>query len=170
MKARSNRTSPKTLPWQCDTRAIEFNLNFLPRSVECGTHSGFRPCCIAFFVTSWMWLSAAERSRYWTTIDRRAREVPGYVPCPTCVARKRFVRVKSCGCSRKVTADAYARFLLRVLTFHSPGPMKHGKLGGEPDIVLAALDKAKEIVRQRERRRPPRAVVKVLAPGAIAAE
>jgi len=73
--------------------------------VECGTHSGIPPCCIAWFMLvrkhmvpgSPEWL-AYERTLRAARPKRRGHV--GYATCPTCIAARRFVRVRSCTCSR----------------------------------------------------------------------
>lgn len=78
--------------------------------VECGVHSGFPSCCIAFFVKVW-WpyalaidgsstraradaLTAYNAYQKWSTR-------PGYVPCPSCVVERKFVEVLPCDCEAK---------------------------------------------------------------------
>jgi hypothetical protein len=78
--------------------------------IVCGLHSGFPPCCITFFVKTW-WpffvaiyqMPARERSKARSTYDAYLRQTRGtnYVPCPRCVADRRFVKVKACDCEAK---------------------------------------------------------------------
>jgi len=91
------------------------------RDVECGLHSGIPPCCVLFYVAEWRPLvhelgndhpAVAAHSR------RMFRVRPGYVPCPACMRRGAFVRIRDMGCcegrgcrlaSRRVTSWGRAR-------------------------------------------------------------
>ena len=80
------------------------------RFVECGLHSGFPPCCVAFFVQVWWPANVMEgRSRklrevralvsnYRRVLDRMRDDYEHveYIPCPDCVLSKRFVAMKKC--------------------------------------------------------------------------
>jgi len=76
----------------------------LAHDIECGTHSGFPPCCIAWFIM--VKRTMQPGSRAWRAYERALlRAAParrgkvGYAPCPACVAARRFVRVASCTCA-----------------------------------------------------------------------
>lgn len=47
-----------------DNADILRRLKHLPKSIECGLHSGFPPCCVAFYVNHKMWMDDEERSAY----------------------------------------------------------------------------------------------------------
>jgi hypothetical protein len=91
--------------------------------VECGLHSGFPQCCIEFFVKTYWPIMTVTSSmnahgetleelfdraslqqatalrameRYRTTVFKSRVIEPGYVPCPHCLSRGRFVKVKRC--------------------------------------------------------------------------
>lgn len=82
--------------------------------IECGLHSGFAPCCIAFFVTVWGPLMDAYDGEldqqdplalgimdgYRTFADQHAPQC-GYVPCPACVLSGSVRKVKPCNCTRR---------------------------------------------------------------------
>lgn len=75
--------------------------------IDCGLHSGFPVCCVAFFVKIW-WpytlaldvLSVRPRADALGFYDAYQRWTtrPGYVPCPSRVVEKKFVEVKACDC------------------------------------------------------------------------
>lgn len=89
-------------------------------SVDCGIHSGFAPCCIAFFVkvwSRWMRMTASLHAHGETLDQRLARSNPaqaealhamqsylrvvnddgvGYVPCPRCALDGDFVEPRPC--------------------------------------------------------------------------
>src|SRR4051812_36420967 len=74
--------------------------------IECGLHSGFPRCCIAFFVKVW-WRVSDDN---WKLIDsyRKMQQQfgvleSGYVMCPSCVLNKNVVEVKNCNCHRQRT-------------------------------------------------------------------
>lgn len=80
------------------------------RMIECGLHSGFPTCCVAFFVRVWWpWmlaidgLSTRRRADAFVASDDYAKWTtrPGYVACPKCVVDQNFVEVKACDCLRK---------------------------------------------------------------------
>jgi hypothetical protein len=86
--------------------------------IECGLHSGFPKCCIAFFVKVWWpWLLAIDQ------LSTRARASampafntyqkwngqPGYVPCPRCAIEKSFVKVIPCNCEEQIKREVRPR-------------------------------------------------------------
>lgn len=83
-------------------------------TVECGLHSGFPPCCIEFFVTTWRPLALARLDSNHpglAAVDeyRQLLGHNGYIPCPSCLQEKRAVRVKHC--DWHLTAKQRRRFL-----------------------------------------------------------
>lgn len=68
-------------------------------AVECGLHSGFPLCCVAWYAGPWRWLCARGRERfgylfrlfirdaYHLWRDGTEEEHVGYVQCPLCKAR-----------------------------------------------------------------------------------
>jgi hypothetical protein len=82
--------------------------------VDCGLHSGFPACCVAFFVKTWAPLKLSRRA---SKADRAATDAysaalcqvgqDGYVPCPDCFRIRRFVDVQEC--SRHLSDRAIAR-------------------------------------------------------------
>lgn len=92
----------------------------LVRMVRCGLHSGFRPCCIAFFIKIWIRVTAQydpAREKYHKAAQEImdayfdfelgygcADNLPGYVVCPACMLKRRFVKVQPCACSKTARA------------------------------------------------------------------
>ena len=78
--------------------------------VECGLHSGFPPCCVAFFVQVWwpthmmegrspkLRETRALMSDYRRVLDRQRKDHSqlSYIPCPKCVLTKKFVTMRRC--------------------------------------------------------------------------
>jgi hypothetical protein len=100
--------------------------------VDCGLHSGFRSCCVVFFVEVWRPLvdaAASLHARGETREQLLRRADPhqaeairsmedyrqligevldvGYVPCPSCALRRDFVEVLPC--RRHLTRSARDR-------------------------------------------------------------
>ena len=75
--------------------------------INCGWHSGMRPCCILWFVTANRWISGtAIRRGYHRLIDwqserltRQGKLCFDHVPCPICLAKGRAVVLRDCECS-----------------------------------------------------------------------
>jgi hypothetical protein len=63
-----------------------------------GRHSGFRWCCILFYVTIWPSVLKRMGGRYgWWTDRQHRRNGVGYVSCPLCAFFKRTpVKVHHC--------------------------------------------------------------------------
>jgi hypothetical protein len=80
--------------------ALMVRLNHLKNIVKCGTHSGFPPCCIQYYITVHMWRSDLAMVRYCNKAVNRGIEVrnkaPGYIPCPSCLEKGKFIRVRKC--------------------------------------------------------------------------
>lgn len=91
--------------------AIRKRLKHLGETIECGLHSGFPPCCIQFYVTVWLWVPKTRKSKffreYWEKMDRNHKHGKtrssydketyiGYIPCPSCLNKKNFIKVKRC--------------------------------------------------------------------------
>jgi len=83
---------------------ITFLLDNIEYEIHCGRHSGFSECCIKFFVTKWTWYSQRTCRRYWKKLNALGAKFPGYIPCPTCLKNKTFVKVKRCpkNCRMKI--------------------------------------------------------------------
>lgn len=72
-------------------------LKHLPKTIECGLHSGFPPCCVAFYVTQKMWMDNIEQDAYNKRIYKKNNSY-GYVPCPDCLKSGNKVIVIECDC------------------------------------------------------------------------
>lgn len=88
-----------------DARLGDTSLVQLAHDIECGTHSGIPPCCIAFFVLEKRhWSCSDPRQRAYDRSLRKAapgrKGKVGYAPCPACITAARFVRVRRCSCHR----------------------------------------------------------------------
>ncbi len=75
----------------CGTRPA-----ILAWDIRCGLHSGFRPCCVAWFVTLWP-LTYGSRVYRWYFQAAEHRRF-GFIPCPLCLALDRHVEVLDCRC------------------------------------------------------------------------
>lgn len=69
-----------------------------------GECTGLPECCVDFYVGPWSTWHAAQTDM-WTTYRKRIDAALhthffAYIPCPTCLAAKRFVRANRCvpGC------------------------------------------------------------------------
>jgi hypothetical protein len=63
--------------------------------IECGAHSGIRPCCIAFFIFEWLPLAERDVAAAW----RQYPKVEGasYVVCPDCREQNRPpIEIQTC--------------------------------------------------------------------------
>ena len=81
-----------------------------PQDIRCGIHSGFPPCCIAFFIGPWKLVSLIGRdhcshnilwSTYWTlrTLSEELyNNESRYIQCPICLARGKVIEAKDCNC------------------------------------------------------------------------
>ena len=69
-------------------------------NVECGLHSGFPECCIAFYMAVWWPVPKGNPAirAYLASLDKLPAQ-PGYIPCPECLRRHRFVKVRRCRCA-----------------------------------------------------------------------
>lgn len=90
--------------------AVDLSDRITMETIECGLHSGFPRCCIAFFVKTWRLLFVAinqaprgEGARARRGYNAYLRQTRGtnYVPCPNCLSKRRFVNVKACDCEVK---------------------------------------------------------------------
>jgi hypothetical protein len=86
--------------------------------IECGLHSGYPVCCVAFFVLVWHEWSELQRGSYMAGLKKS----PGYVPCPRCLKAKTFVSGRPCAC--------HALFELGRIFQHD---VQTGELTPEPD-------------------------------------
>lgn len=78
-------------------------LGQVAHDIECGTHSGIPPCCIAWFILVRM--HQEPGSPEWLAYEHSLQEARparngklGYAPCPECIKARRFVHVRSCRC------------------------------------------------------------------------
>lgn len=78
-------------------------LDHLPYDIHCGRHSGFPECCIKFFITKWIW-NYSRYKLHWKKLGRLRKNRPDYIPCPTCLKNKTFVKLISCpkNCKKKI--------------------------------------------------------------------
>ena len=102
-----------------------YSLSF---DIECGIHSGFKDCCIIFWLTRYIkdYACSAEYRRnfrknpiQFSTIDEKynkklsryenKNKFIGYVPCPECLKNKKFVKVKNCECWKKIIFSGYKK-------------------------------------------------------------
>lgn len=65
--------------------------NAVRHDVKCGIHSGFKNCCIIYYLTSW------KKSIFIRKLSKSSKLV-GYVPCLRCEKTKRYVQYKDCNC------------------------------------------------------------------------
>jgi hypothetical protein len=76
---------------------IKTRLLHLYKTIECGLHSGFSPCCVRYYVTVHLWRSESEMREYWKTVrDELGTIHPGYVVCPDCLTKRKFKEVQLC--------------------------------------------------------------------------
>ena len=67
--------------------------------VICGIHSGFPPCCIEFYVNTWLpaWRDLNRIGLLgWIIAEAVRSRSCGYIICPECVANNNVVEVKRC--------------------------------------------------------------------------
>jgi hypothetical protein len=88
------------------------------RMIECGLHSGFPACCVAFFVKIWWpWattidaLSVRRRADALIAYDsyQQWTKQAGYVPCPRCALERKFVEVLPCDCASRGSSPRRSR-------------------------------------------------------------
>ncbi len=80
----------------------------LAHDIECGLlHSGLPSCCVAYFVSEWVSMTAVERIRH---PDHSRKRPVGYVRCPGCVASKTIVPVKPCACPEQINVGERIQF------------------------------------------------------------
>jgi hypothetical protein len=79
---------------------IYLNLVEIPHHIECGlVHSGIPACCVKYYITKRIWMPIKERDADNVKIRKITdnwKEPVTYIPCPECLKRKRFVKVKRC--------------------------------------------------------------------------
>lgn len=84
----------------------KFFIKFALRDIECGHHSGFRPCCIFCYaildnLSSCGQKKFHDRRRYLNRLVVAFRGLEfGYIPCPLCWFRSPIV-VRSCQNNRQ---------------------------------------------------------------------
>ena len=69
--------------------------------IHCGLHSGIPECCVLFFLTCWPIIrryedETGEPSIYRVLVLEAETESKGYIPCPACLASRRFVEMREC--------------------------------------------------------------------------
>jgi len=78
-------------------------LDNIPNIIKCGVHSGFKKCCIIFFITKWLhMIYCDEHISYYELMEQKSKDLNtkiGYIPCPTCLLNGDFVKVIKCECS-----------------------------------------------------------------------
>lgn len=78
----------------------------LTKNIKCGHHSGFKPCCIAWYSTIWQVIIRYPevRNEYIKFVKTgfAGKGHPGYIPCPKCSIKEDFVKVKDCSCGEKL--------------------------------------------------------------------
>lgn len=89
---------------------IEFLARKINRDIVCGFHSGFPPCCVKHYVTVWSFAYADPKCSYYakhySKMDKKTKYIMdrrgnvktniGYIPCPKCLSKENFVKVKRC--------------------------------------------------------------------------
>jgi hypothetical protein len=69
--------------------------------IHCGLHSGIPECCVLFFLTCWPIIrrdedETGEPSVYRVLVWEAETDSKGYIPCPACLASRRFVELREC--------------------------------------------------------------------------
>lgn len=75
------------------------------KDIKCGNHSGFKPCCVSWYVTAWQLIiqNPELRENYHKLAKLRFKDQsPGYIPCPRCIFKADFTQVKKCNCRSKL--------------------------------------------------------------------
>lgn len=76
------------------------------KNVKCGRHSGFKPCCVAWYSTIWQLIIKYPEIRSEYTKFMRSgfsdKGHPGYIACPKCCLKEDFVKAKDCDCGDKL--------------------------------------------------------------------
>ena len=93
--------SEKTLQF-AEEIGVDFNDIRPMLDIECGLHSRIPRCCILFFVL------ARNRPEFLEEYLNAQEAVlgdegPGYVPCPACLLKKKFVKMRPCECDHQRT-------------------------------------------------------------------
>jgi hypothetical protein len=63
---------------------------------KCGWHSGFKLCCILWWLLFWPFFTKERRDNYRKMAN--TLHTWGYIPCPMCMTFGQPVKVKSCNC------------------------------------------------------------------------
>jgi hypothetical protein len=70
------------------------------QAYRCGLHSGFRKCCIRYWVSTWAGSTGPRQLAHiyaWLKHESDGDFVHGYIPCPECIAERRpAVKVIPC--------------------------------------------------------------------------
>jgi hypothetical protein len=76
--------------------------------IRMGRCSGFRWCCIGWFVCVWRWFPEWLRVRYLDALNDQTPRVDwGYVPCPGCALHRKPVEVRRCTLACGHSLEAY---------------------------------------------------------------
>lgn len=63
--------------------------------INCGSHSGFPPCCILHFIYCHV-INNKYKNKYYKKYDRLCPPWVEYRPCPICIKSGYFVECKPC--------------------------------------------------------------------------
>lgn len=72
--------------------------NHLPKTVECGLHSGYPPCCIAFYIVRLLTHSLRQKRNLIEKLSN-TKFKGRYIPCPDCLIKNKPVKFKGCNCN-----------------------------------------------------------------------
>lgn len=74
-------------------------IEYIARTMKCGLHSNIPMCCILWFTFIWRHhVYSIGGDVYRSFLADLGRAHPRYIPCPACLARRRFNGVLTCGC------------------------------------------------------------------------
>lgn len=78
--------------------AIVRRLEHLPKTIECGIHSGIPDCCVKFYSTKWIFSTEDSefRNQHRSLIRESIFAERSYIPCPACCASGKAVQIKPC--------------------------------------------------------------------------
>jgi hypothetical protein len=113
--------------------------------IHCGRHSGFPPCCIAFFLfrSGFYVLGYDEghrfESNYRQFVEKHGKGF-GYVPCSYHATSRKRVRVKRCWCASPRVKRVPAGQELAALKGRVPPGFRVGWLMDGSDEAKKALD------------------------------
>lgn len=100
-----------------ERKELRKQLRMLWLHVEMGLHSNIPECCVHWFVTHWLWVKPKEFDEVNRKILKLIKEgfYLGYIPCPDCIKKKKFVRVKICKSECKFNDWKWVRSRSRLL-------------------------------------------------------